>query len=73
MIFETGDIVQSLNQSPIHRAECLRVVDDIIDGLDERALLELMGGNVDDIDKIIDNMLLDTYSVLYTGNKNIPS
>lgn len=71
MIFDAGEIVQSLNQSPIHRAECLRVVDDIIDGLDERGLLELMGGNVDDIDKIIDNMLLDTYSVLYTGNKNI--
>lgn len=60
-----------LRQSPIHRMECLRVVDEIIENMDERGIMELMGGSEREIDGIIENMLHDTYSVLYTGNRDI--
>lgn len=70
--FDANDvIIDSIWQSPIHQAECLRVVDEIIDSLDDRALLELLGGNEKDVDSIIDNMLKDTFGVLYTGQKDI--
>jgi hypothetical protein len=70
--FDANDvIIDSIWQSPIHQAECLRVVDEIIDSLDDRALLELLGGNENDVDSIIDNMLKDTFGVLYTGQKDI--
>lgn len=60
-----------LLQSPLHRMECLRVVDEIIDGLDDRGVLELLQGSQGDIDFVIDNMIQDTYNVLYTGQTSI--
>lgn len=68
---QVNSVDASLAFSPMHKLECLRVVDEIIDSLDERALLELFGGNEGDIDKIIANMIRDTFSVIYTGNTNI--
>lgn len=66
-----GEVISSINQSVIHKAECLRVLDEIIDGLDDTALLEIAGGNESDIDTMIDGMLRDVFSVIYTGNKDI--
>lgn len=60
-----------LSHSVLHKAECLRIVDEIVDSLDDSALLELLGGNQGDIDSIIDNMLKETYQVVFTGNKDI--
>lgn len=68
---QVNSVDASLAFSPMHKLECLRVVDEIIDNLDDRALLELFGGNEGDIDKIITNMIRDTFSVIYTGNRNI--
>ena len=62
----------ALQQSPMHRLECLRIVDELVDNLDDRAVLELVeGGTENDIDAIIENMLQDTFRVLYTGNADI--
>ena len=69
-----NDIILStaLQQSPMHRLECLRIVDELVDNLDDRAVLELVeGGTENDIDAIIENMLQDTFRVLYTGNADI--
>lgn len=68
---QVNSVDASLALSPMHKLECLRVVDEIIESLDERALLELSGGNEADIDSIITNMIRDTFSVIYTGNKDI--
>lgn len=65
------DINTTLLQSPLHRLQCLNTVDEIIEGLDERGILELMGGSAVDIDLIIENLVKDTYGVLYTGNNSI--
>lgn len=64
-------ITEQLIKSPLHKLECLRVVDEIIDNLDDKALLEIFQGNQNDVETMMDNMVKDTYSVLYTGNKNI--
>ena len=66
-----GESVISPMNSPMHKAECLAVVDEIIDGMDDRGILELMQGTGGDLDKVLDNLLKDTYQVLYTGNPNI--
>ena len=58
-------------QSPTHQLECLKVVDEIIDGMDDSGILELMSGSGGDIDKVLDNLLSDTYKVLYTGDTQI--
>ena len=58
-------------QSPTHQLECLKVVDEIIDGMDDSGILELMSGSGGDIDKVLDNLLSDTYQVLYTGDTQI--
>jgi len=68
---KTDDQMSFELSSPIHRLECLRVVDEIIDCLDERGLIELMQGTEHDTDTILGNLLFDTYDVLYTGNKDI--
>lgn len=69
------DIVENttttLLKSPMHQLECLNIVDEIIDGMDERGIIELMSGSEGDIDWVIDNMLSDTYKVMFTGNANI--
>ena len=66
-----SEILTTLIQSPLHRAECLAVVDEIIDGMDDKGILELMQGSDGDLDWVLDNILKDTYQVLYTGNPNI--
>lgn len=58
-------------QSPAHQLECLNVVDEIIDGMDDSGILELMSGSGVDIDKVLENLLSDTYKVLYTGDTQI--
>lgn len=61
------DIGQTLLQSPMHRLECLEIVDEIINGMDERGLDELLQGSSGDLDFVLDNLMKDTYNVLYTG------
>lgn len=61
----------TLLQSPMHRLECLNIVDEIIDGMDDRGLIELMSGSEGDIDWVIDNIISDTYKVMFTGDMNI--
>ena len=68
--YNSESVISPMN-SPMHRAECLAVVDEIIDGMDDRGILELMQGTGGDLDKVLDNLLKDTYQVLYTGNPNI--
>lgn len=58
-------------QSPVHQLECLNIVDEIIDGMDERGVLELMQGSGGDLDKVMDNLLKDTYQVMFTGDNDI--
>lgn len=58
-------------QSPTHQLECLNVVDEIIDSMDDSGILELMSGSGGDIDKVLENLLSDTYQVLYTGDTQI--
>lgn len=63
--------LETINRSPLHKAECLRVVDEIIDSLDERGLNEIMEGTDKDIDQMIDIMLQETFGVLFTGQRDI--
>ena len=57
--------------SPMYAAECLRVVDEIIDNMDDVGILELMQGGTGDIDRVLDSLLADTYKVLYTGDMKV--
>lgn len=60
------------NVSPLHAVECLRVLDEIIETLDDRAILELYeGGDGKDVDEMLSGMLGDVYSTLYTGRRNV--
>lgn len=61
----------TLLQSPTHQLECLNVVDEIIDGMDDRGILELCSGGAGDIDRVFDQLMSDTYRVMYTGDTNI--
>ena len=61
----------TLLQSPTHQLECLNVVDEIIDSMDDKGILELMSGSGGDVDLVLDNLMSDTYKVLYTGDTNI--
>ena len=61
----------SLLSSPIHYAECLTVVDDIIDNMDDTGILELFSGSGGDLDGVLNGILEDTYKVLYTGDPNL--
>lgn len=61
----------SLLQSPTHQLECLSIVDEIIDGMDDKGILELMSGSDGDLDYVLDCMLKDTFQVMYTGNPHI--
>lgn len=56
---------------PQHRLECLRYVDEIIDCMDDRGILELYNGSSGDIDTLFENLLQDTYSVLFTGDVDV--
>lgn len=63
--------ITTLLQSPTHQLECLSVVEEIIETMDERGILELYQGSGSDVDKIFDELMTDTYNVLYTGDKEI--
>ena len=60
-----------LLQTPMHRLECLNIVDEIIEGLDERGINELLEGSGGDLDFVIDNLVRDTFDVMYTGKTDI--
>lgn len=61
----------SLLQSPTHQLECLSIVDEIINGMDDKGILELMSGSGGDLDYVLDGLLQDTFQVMYTGNPHI--
>jgi len=63
--------LETYKRSPLHKAECLRIVDEIIDGLDERGINEIMEGTELDIDRMIDIMLEETFCVIFTGQREI--
>lgn len=75
MITTVPDIIAkapvTLLQSPMHQLECLNIVDEIIDGMDDKGILELMQGSGGDLDWVLDNLMQDTYQVMYTGDPNI--
>jgi len=58
----------TLLQSPAHHLECLGIVGEVIEMLDERGINELLSGSGGDLDYVIKNMLNDTYQVMFTGN-----
>lgn len=64
-------ITSLFNISPLHAVECYRTLDEIIDSLDDRALLEIYEGGEGDIDEMIKGMLSDVYSTLYTGKREV--
>ena len=66
-----GKAPVTLLQSPMHQLECLNIVDEIIDGMDDKGILELMQGSGGDLDWVLDNLMQDTYQVMYTGDPNI--
>lgn len=68
---EVTGIKSLFNVSPLHGVECLRTADEIIETLDDRALIEIFEGGSNDIDKILSGMYEDIYSTLYTGNRDI--
>lgn len=70
-LISVNGIDSLFNISPLHAVECLRTLDEILETLDDRAILELYEGGGDDIDKMISGMLGDVYSTLYTGNRNV--
>ena len=61
----------TLLQSPAHQLECLNIVDEIIDSMDDRGILELCQGGAGDIDRVFEQLMTDTYRVMYTGDTNI--
>jgi hypothetical protein len=66
-----NSITSLFNVSPLHAVECYRTLDEIIDSLDDRAMLEIYEGGGEDIDEMIKGMLSDVYSTLYTGKREV--
>ena len=66
-----SNVGNTLLSSPMHQLECLNIVDEIIDGMDDKGILELMQGSGGDLDWVLDNLMKDTYQVMYTGDPNI--
>lgn len=60
-------------QSPTHRLECLRIVEEIVDNLDDKAIMELTNGMNDEdvVSQVINTMLVQTYKALYTGDAEV--
>jgi len=59
------------NASPLHAVECLNMADEIVDALDDKAILELYGGDEDDINNILYGMYADIYGTMFTGKRNV--
>lgn len=70
-VVSLDDIISIFNMSPLHAVECYRTLDEIIETLDDRAIIELFGGNENDVDTMLRGMLHDVYSTLYTGHRDI--
>lgn len=68
---QVDGITSLFNMSPLHATECLRTLDELIESLDDRAILEIFEGGGEDIDEMMKGMLGDVYSTLYTGNRNV--
>lgn len=68
---QVNGITSLFNVSPLHAVECLKTLDEIIESLDDYAILELYGGNENDLDNMIKGMLGDVYSTLYTGRRDV--
>lgn len=64
-------IPQITAPSVTHRLACLDLVDEIIEGMDERGLNEMMSGDIHDVDTIFDALMEDTYRIMYTGDVSI--
>lgn len=64
-------IPQIVAPSVTHRLACLDLVDEIIEGMDERGLNEMMSGDIHDVDTIFDALMEDTYRIMYTGDTSI--
>lgn len=64
-------IPQIVAPSVTHRLACLDLVDEIIEGMDERGLNEMMSGDIHDVDTIFDALMEDTYRIMYTGDVSI--
>lgn len=64
-------IPQITAPSVTHRLACLDLVDEIIEGMDERGLNEMMSGDIRDVDTIFDALMEDTYRIMYTGDVSI--
>lgn len=61
----------ALAYSPLYAEQCLNTVDEIIENMDDAGILELMQGGSGDVDMVLDNLLADTYQVMFTGDMNI--
>lgn len=70
-VVSLDNITSIFNMSPLHAVECYRTLDEIIDTLDDRAIIELFEGSGDDVDTMLRGMLHDVYNTLYTGNRDI--
>ena len=68
---EVNGVKSLFNVSPLHAVECLRTADEIIESLDDGALLEIYNGSEKDIDTILNGMLGDIYATLYTGKRDV--
>jgi hypothetical protein len=62
-IYKPRDVLFSTQ----HQIECYSMVEEIIESLDERAMLELWDGSEAGIDNIIKMLVDDTFEVVYTG------
>lgn len=70
-IVSLDNITSIFNMSPLHAVECYRTLDEIIDALDDKAIIELFEGGGNDVDTMLRGMLHDVYNTLYTGNRDI--
>ena len=65
------NLPNTLLTSPTHYLECLNIVDEIIDGMDDKGILDLMQGSMGDLDLAFDALMNDTYKVMFTGDTKI--
>lgn len=56
--------------TPTKVNQCFNMVDEIIDSLDEKAMKELLSGSGADIDSIFEDMVKETYRVLFGESKS---
>ena len=62
---------KAILQLPVHRLECLRLIEETVESLDDRGLAELLQGSGGDLDKLFEVMMEDTHRVMYTGDTNV--